>query len=67
MKQAIAHALESFNGTGGYLLHFQIMMYAFRDPPARALSLSEDQRDDMQLLLLKLETYLIGSSCMYPR
>jgi len=66
MKQAIAHALESFNGTGRLSFAFSnhdVPRSATRQ--LNALSLSEDKRDDMQLLLLKLETCLIGSSCMY--
>lgn len=66
LKEKIAKAVEVFNGTGR-------LSFAFsnHDVPRSAtrqlnvLGLSVDQQPALQLLLLKLETCLIGSSCVY--
>jgi len=66
IKKAITDATSEFNGTGR-------LSFAFsnHDVPRSAtrqlapLGLSEDQQPALQLLLLKLETCLIGSSCIY--
>ena len=66
MKEAISAAIEVFNGSGR-------LSFAFsnHDVPRSAtrqlamLGLSPDKGDAMQLLLLKLETCLIGSACVY--
>ena len=66
MKDAIANAIEVFNGTGRLSFAFSnhdVPRSATRQ--LAALGLSPDQGDAMQLLLLKLETYLIGSACVY--
>ena len=66
IRKAIAGAIEAFNGTGR-------LSFAFsnHDVPRSAtrqlapLGLEEDQQQALQLLLLKLETCLIGSACVY--
>ena len=66
MKEAIGGAIEVFNGTGR-------LSFAFsnHDVPRSAtrqlavLGFTAEQGDAMQLLLLKLETCLIGSACVY--
>ncbi len=66
LKGAISKAVEAFNGTGR-------LSFAFsnHDVPRSAtrqlapLGLTEDQQPALQLLLLKLETCLIGSTCVY--
>ncbi|OED35270.1 alpha-glucosidase [Chromatiales bacterium (ex Bugula neritina AB1)] len=66
LKAAITQAIEAFNGTGR-------LSFAFsnHDVPRSAtrqlarLGLRDDQQQALQLLLLKLETCLIGSSCIY--
>ncbi len=66
LKTAITDAVAAFNGTGR-------LSFAFsnHDVPRSAtrqlepLGLSSDQQPALQLLLLKLETCLIGSSCIY--
>jgi len=66
MKDAIAKAVGVFNGTGRLSFAFSnhdVPRSATRQ--LAALGLAADQRDAMQLLLLKLESSLIGSSCIY--
>lgn len=66
LKRAVTVAIEAFNGTGR-------LSFAFsnHDVPRSAsrqlepLGLTEDQQPALQLLLLKLETCLIGSACIY--
>ena len=66
MKEAISNALELFNGTGR-------LSFAFsnHDVPRSAsrqldpLGITSDKQDELQFLLLQLETSLIGSSCIY--
>ena len=66
MKQAISHAVTAFNGTGR-------LSFAFsnHDVPRSAtrqlarLGVSEADQQALQLLLLKLEISLIGSTCIY--
>ena len=66
LKSAITDAIEAFNGTGR-------LSFAFsnHDVPRSAtrqlhrLGLHTDQQTALQLLLLKLETCLIGSACIY--
>lgn len=66
MKDAISAAIDVFNGTGRLSFAFSnhdVPRSATRQ--LAALGLSVDQGDAMQLLLLKLETCLIGSACVY--
>ena len=66
MKGAISKAVEAFNGTGRLCFAFSnhdVPRVATRQ--LAALDLQPHQSDDMQLLLLKLEACLIGSSCLY--
>jgi alpha-glucosidase len=66
LKKAITSAIEAFNGTGR-------LSFAFsnHDVPRSitrqmsALQLKDGSQEDLQLLLLKLETCLIGSTCIY--
>ena len=66
LKNAVTKAIEAFNGSGR-------LSFAFsnHDVPRSAtrqlapLGLKEEQQQSLQLLLLKLETCLIGSSCIY--
>lgn len=66
LKKAITDAVEAFNGTGR-------LSFAFsnHDVPRSAtrqlapLQLTEDQQTPLQLMLLKLESCLIGSTCIY--
>ena len=66
IKEAITDAIEAFNDTGR-------LSFAFsnHDVPRSAsrqlapLGLSEEQQPALQLLLLQLETCLIGSTCIY--
>jgi len=66
LKSAISAAIGRFNGSGR-------LSFAFsnHDVPRSAtrqlapLGLSEDDQEAMQLLLLKLEASLIGSTCVY--
>lgn len=66
LKDAITKAIEAFNGTGR-------LSFAFsnHDVPRSitrqmsALNINADKQDALQLLLLKLETCLIGSTCLY--
>ena len=66
IKVAISNAVKVFNGTGRISFAFSnhdVPRVASRQ--LKALGLSPEHGDSMQLLLLKLETCLIGSSCMY--
>jgi len=66
LKQAITSAVAAFNGTGRLSFAFSnhdVPRVATRQ--LKQLGLSDDQRPAMQLLLLKLETCLIGSTCVY--
>ena len=66
LKSAITQAIEAFNGTGR-------LSFAFsnHDVPRSAtrqlapLGLNEQHEQALQLLLLKLETCLIGSTCIF--
>jgi len=66
LKNAISKAVDAFNGTGR-------LSFAFsnHDVPRsvtrqmEALGLRKEQQEALQLLLLKLETCLIGSTCVY--
>ena len=66
IKQAITKAIAAFNGTGRLTFAF-----SNHDVPRsvtrqmRALGISKDKADALQLLLLKLEISLIGSTCIY--
>ncbi len=66
LKIAITKAIAAFNGTGRLSFAFSnhdVPRSATRQ--LAALGLHEDQQQALQLLLLKLETCLIGSSCVY--
>ncbi len=66
IKLAISKAIKIFNGTGRISFAFSnhdVPRVASRQ--LKALGLKPDQSDAMQLLLLKLETSLIGSTCIY--
>jgi len=66
MKDAISGAIAEFNDSGRLSFAFSnhdVPRSATRQ--LAALGLSPDQGDAMQLLLLKLEACLIGSSCVY--
>jgi len=66
LKEAINKAIEAFNGSGR-------LSFAFsnHDVPRsvtrqmEALGLQPEQQTQLQLLLLKLESCLIGSTCIY--
>ncbi len=66
LKRAVTDAVEVFNGSGR-------LSFAFsnHDVPRSAtrqlaeLGLGEDRQEDLQLLLLQLETCLIGSTCVF--
>jgi len=66
LRSAISSAVETFNGTGRLTFAF-----SNHDVPRSAtrqlapLGLAEDQQEALQLLLLKLEACLIGSTCVY--
>ena len=66
IKDAITSAVDDFNGTGKLAFAF-----SNHDVPRSAtrqlapLGLSEDSQEALQLLLLKLEVSLIGSTCIY--
>jgi len=66
LKQAITDAVEAFNGTGRLTFAF-----SNHDVPRSGtrqlepLGLGGDDQEALQLLLLKLETCLIGSTCIY--
>jgi len=66
LKEKIANAIAAFNSTGRLSFAFSnhdVPRSATRQ--LKALGLSEAQQPALQLLLLKLETCLIGSSCIY--
>ncbi len=66
LKGAIAQAIEAFNGTGR--LSFAFSNHDVPRSVTRqllAMDLRADQQQALQLLLLKLETCLIGSACIY--
>ena len=66
IKMAISKAINIFNGTGRISFAFSnhdVPRVASRQ--LKALGLRSEQSDDMQLLLLKLQTCLIGSACIY--
>ena len=66
IKVAISNAIKVFNGTGRISFAFSnhdVTRVASRQ--LKSLGLHPQQGDSMQLLLLKLETCLIGSACMY--
>ena len=66
LKEAISSAIDAFNGTGRLTFAF-----SNHDVPRSgtrqldALGLDVSQQEAMQLLLLKLEISLIGSTCIY--
>ncbi len=66
LKNAISKAIAAFNGTGRLTFAF-----SNHDVPRSvtrqlgALRLKEEQQPALQLLLLKLECCLIGSTCIY--
>lgn len=66
LRAAISNAIEAFNGTGRISFAF-----SNHDVPrsvsrqADALNLGPESHDALQLLLLKLEASLIGSTCIY--
>ena len=66
LKGAITGAVEAFNGTGR--LTFAMSNHDVPRSGTRQLEplgLGPDQQEAMQLLLLKLEACLIGSTCIY--
>jgi alpha-glucosidase len=66
MKQAISCAIQEFNDSARLCFAFSnhdVPRAATRQ--LAALDLDVDRQDAMQLLLLKLETSLIGSTCVY--
>lgn len=66
LKTAITKAITAFNGTGRLSFAFSnhdVPRSATRQ--LAALGLAEEQQSALQLLLLKLETCLIGSTCIY--
>ena len=66
IKEAIAKAVDAFNGSGR--LSFAFSNHDVPRSISRqmsALELGTDKQDALQLLLLKLETCLIGSTCVY--
>lgn len=66
LKQAISEAVTSFNGTGR--LSFAFSNHDVPRSGTRQLAplgLDETQQEALQLLLLKLEAALIGSTCIY--
>ncbi|MGB0207752.1 MAG: alpha-amylase family glycosyl hydrolase [Candidatus Puniceispirillaceae bacterium] len=66
LRQAITDAVEAFNNSGRLVFAF-----SNHDVPRSvtrqlgALGLSSEHQDALQLLLLKLEVSLVGSSCIY--
>ena len=66
LKEAISSAIDAFNGTGRLTFAF-----SNHDVPRSgtrqldALGLDISQQEAMQLLLVKLEISLIGSTCIY--
>lgn len=66
LSEAIASAIEAFNGTGRLTFAFSnhdVPRSATRQ--LEALGLGLEHQEALQLLLLKLETCLIGSTCVY--
>ena len=66
LKEAITKAINAFNGTGRLTFAFSnhdVPRSASRQMDA--LNLTSDKQDALQLLLLKLESCLIGSTCIY--
>ena len=66
IKKAISKAIDGFNGTGNVSFAFSnhdVPRVASRQ--IKPLGLNENQSDALQLLLLKLEVSLIGSTCVY--
>jgi len=66
LKLAITKAIGAFNGTGS--LSFAFSNHDVPRSVTRQLAplgLTEEQQPALQLLLLKLETSLIGSTCVY--
>jgi len=66
LKSAITDAVKAFNGTGRLSFAFSnhdVPRSATRQ--LKALGLQANQQQALQLLLLKLETCLIGSACIY--
>ena len=66
LKTAISQAVDAFNGTGR--LTFAFSNHDVPRPATRQLAplgVAADQQEALQLLLLKLETSLIGSTCVY--
>ena len=66
LKDAVTGAIEAFNGTGRLTFAF-----SNHDVPRSGtrqlapLGLDDTKQEALQLLLLKLETALIGSTCVY--
>ena len=66
IKEAITRAIDAFNGTGRLTFAF-----SNHDVPRSVtrqlgpLGLAPDRQDALQILLLKLEISLIGSTCIY--
>ena len=66
MRDAIAHAVDMFNNTGRLSFAFSnhdVPRSATRQ--LKALGKTKADKDALQLLLLKLEICLIGSTCIY--
>ena len=66
IKDAITVAIEAFNDTGRLSFSFSnhdVPRSATRQ--LAALGVAKDRQEALQLLLLKLETSLIGSACIY--
>ena len=66
IRSAIASAIDAFNGTGRLAFAFSnhdVPRSATRQ--LDALGLKQDQQEALQLLLLKLEVCLIGSTCIF--
>ena len=66
LKDAIAGAIEAFNGTGR--LSFALSNHDVPRSVSRqadALGLGPESHEALQLLLLKMEASLIGSTCIY--
>lgn len=66
LKVAITKAIEAFNGTGR--LSFAFSNHDVPRSVTRQMSrlgIKEEQKEALQLLLLKMECCLIGSTCIY--
>lgn len=66
LRDAISDAIEAFNGTGR--LSFAFSNHDVPRSVSRqmdAMGISKENKMALQLLLLKLETCLIGSTCIY--